>query len=125
MRRRGTLPTCSRGTGPTRKRATPAPWVGTTYPLPPRPTFLLLRSGAAYLAVPPLPVPSVRPRPRRPPRRRNRRLAPSRSQRRRSAMDILGWLGWALVGVLGLLWTLIGWLWAIVWFLISGWVSTL
>jgi hypothetical protein len=33
-------------------------------------------------------------------------------------MDIIGWLGWALFGALGVLWSL-------VWFLISGWVSTL
>lgn len=33
-------------------------------------------------------------------------------------MDILAWLWWALVAVLGLLWSL-------VWFLISGWISTL
>jgi hypothetical protein len=33
-------------------------------------------------------------------------------------MDILAWVLWALVSLLGLLWT-------VVWFLISGWVSTL
>jgi hypothetical protein len=33
-------------------------------------------------------------------------------------MDILIWIGWALLKVLGLIWS-------IVWFLISGWVSTL
>lgn len=33
-------------------------------------------------------------------------------------MEILAWLGWAVVAVLGILWSL-------VWFLISGWVSTL
>jgi hypothetical protein len=33
-------------------------------------------------------------------------------------MEIVAWLGWALVAVLGALWT-------VVWFLISGWVSTL
>jgi hypothetical protein len=33
-------------------------------------------------------------------------------------MDIVAWLGWAVVTVLGVLWSL-------VWFLISGWVSTL
>jgi hypothetical protein len=33
-------------------------------------------------------------------------------------MDILAWLGWALVAALGVLWSL-------VWFLIAGWVSTL
>jgi hypothetical protein len=33
-------------------------------------------------------------------------------------MDIIAWLGWAVVAVLGVLWS-------IVWFLISGWVSTL
>jgi hypothetical protein len=33
-------------------------------------------------------------------------------------MDIVVWLGWAVLGVLGLLWSL-------VWFLISGWISTL
>lgn len=33
-------------------------------------------------------------------------------------MDILGWLWWAIISVLSLLWSLI-------WFLISGWVSTL
>jgi hypothetical protein len=40
-------------------------------------------------------------------------------------MDILGWLGWALLSILGLLWWLVGFLWVVVWFLISGWVSTL
>jgi hypothetical protein len=34
------------------------------------------------------------------------------------AMDIVGWLAWAVLGLLGVLWT-------IVWFLISGWVATL
>ena len=33
-------------------------------------------------------------------------------------MEIVAWLGWALIAVLGFLWSL-------VWFLISGWVSTL
>lgn len=33
-------------------------------------------------------------------------------------MDIVAWLGWALLTVLGVLWSL-------VWFLIAGWVSTL
>ena len=33
-------------------------------------------------------------------------------------MEILAWLAWAVVAVLGFLWSL-------VWFLISGWVSTL
>jgi hypothetical protein len=33
-------------------------------------------------------------------------------------MDIVSWLGWALLTVLGALWSL-------VWFLIAGWVSTL
>ena len=33
-------------------------------------------------------------------------------------MEIVAWLGWAVVAVLGILWSL-------VWFLISGWVSTL
>jgi hypothetical protein len=33
-------------------------------------------------------------------------------------MDIIAWLGWALLAILGALWS-------IVWFLISGWVSTL
>ena len=33
-------------------------------------------------------------------------------------MEILAWLGWAVVAVLGFLWSL-------VWFLVSGWVSTL
>lgn len=33
-------------------------------------------------------------------------------------MEIVAWLGWAVVVVLGVLWSL-------VWFLISGWVSTL
>ena len=33
-------------------------------------------------------------------------------------MDIVAWLGWAVVTILGVLWSL-------VWFLISGWVSTL
>jgi hypothetical protein len=33
-------------------------------------------------------------------------------------MDILSWLGWALLGALGLLWS-------IAWFLVSGWVATL
>ena len=33
-------------------------------------------------------------------------------------MDIVAWLGWAVVAVLGVVWSL-------VWFLISGWVSTL
>lgn len=40
-------------------------------------------------------------------------------------MDIFGWLGWALLSILGLLWWLLGLLWVVVWFLISGWVSTL
>ncbi len=40
-------------------------------------------------------------------------------------MDILGWLAWMLMGLLGLLWTVLGIAWTIVWFLISGWVSTL
>jgi hypothetical protein len=33
-------------------------------------------------------------------------------------MDIIAWLGWAVVTVLGVLWS-------IVWFLISGWVFTM
>lgn len=33
-------------------------------------------------------------------------------------MEIIAWLGWAVITVLGVLWSL-------VWFLISGWVSTL
>jgi hypothetical protein len=33
-------------------------------------------------------------------------------------MDVVAWLGWAVVAILGVLWSL-------VWFLISGWVSTL
>jgi len=33
-------------------------------------------------------------------------------------MEILAWLGWAIVAALGVLWSL-------VWFLVSGWVSTL
>lgn len=33
-------------------------------------------------------------------------------------MEILAWLGWAVVAVLGVLWSLM-------WFLVSGWVSTL
>jgi hypothetical protein len=33
-------------------------------------------------------------------------------------MEILAWLGWAVATVLGVLWSLM-------WFLISGWVSTL
>ena len=33
-------------------------------------------------------------------------------------MDIVAWLGWAILAILGALWS-------IVWFLISGWVSTL
>jgi hypothetical protein len=33
-------------------------------------------------------------------------------------MDVLSWLAWALIAVLTFLWSLI-------WFLISGWVSTL
>jgi hypothetical protein len=33
-------------------------------------------------------------------------------------MDVVAWLGWAVTAVLGVLWSL-------VWFLISGWVSTL
>lgn len=33
-------------------------------------------------------------------------------------MDIIGWIGWALLSTLGVLWTVIG-------FLISGWVSSL
>jgi hypothetical protein len=33
-------------------------------------------------------------------------------------MEIVAWLGWAVVAVLGVLWSL-------VWLLISGWVSTL
>jgi hypothetical protein len=40
-------------------------------------------------------------------------------------MDILAWLWWAILGILGLLWWLAGMVWAVVWFLISGWVSTL
>jgi hypothetical protein len=36
----------------------------------------------------------------------------------RVAMEILSWLWWLIVSVLGLAWT-------VVWFLISGWVSTL
>lgn len=40
-------------------------------------------------------------------------------------MDILGWLWWALVSILGLGWWLAGLMWTVVWFLISGWVSTL
>src|ERR1700674_5485389 len=33
-------------------------------------------------------------------------------------MEIVAWLGWAVVAVLGVLWSLL-------WFLISGWISTL
>jgi hypothetical protein len=33
-------------------------------------------------------------------------------------MEIVGWLVWALLSLLGMLWT-------VVWFLISGWVATL
>ena len=33
-------------------------------------------------------------------------------------MDVLSWLVWALLTVLGFLWT-------VIWFLLSGWVSTL
>jgi hypothetical protein len=33
-------------------------------------------------------------------------------------MEILAWVLWALLGLLGFLWT-------VVWFLLSGWVSTL
>jgi hypothetical protein len=33
-------------------------------------------------------------------------------------MDVVAWLGWMLLAVLGVLWS-------IIWFLISGWVSTL
>jgi hypothetical protein len=33
-------------------------------------------------------------------------------------MDVLAWLWWAIAGSLGLVW-------ALIWFLISGWVSTL
>ena len=33
-------------------------------------------------------------------------------------MDVVVWIGWALVALLGVLWSL-------VWFLVSGWVSTL
>jgi hypothetical protein len=33
-------------------------------------------------------------------------------------MDVVAWLGWALLAFLGVLWSL-------TWFLISGWVSTL
>jgi hypothetical protein len=33
-------------------------------------------------------------------------------------MDVLAWLWWSIVTSLGLLW-------ALIWFLISGWVSTL
>ena len=33
-------------------------------------------------------------------------------------MEIVAWLGWAVLAVLGVLWSL-------VWFLISGWISTL
>lgn len=40
-------------------------------------------------------------------------------------MDIVNWLWWALLGLLGLLWSLLGLVWTVVWFLISGWVSTL
>jgi hypothetical protein len=47
--------------------------------------------------------------------RRNR--AP-REIRKAVHMDIVAWLGWALLTVLGVLWS-------IIWFLISGWVSTL
>jgi len=35
-----------------------------------------------------------------------------------STMDIVSWLGWALLTVLGVLWS-------VVWFLVAGWVSTL
>jgi hypothetical protein len=40
-------------------------------------------------------------------------------------MDIVNWLVWALLGFLGLLWSLLGLVWMVVWFLVSGWVSTL
>ena len=33
-------------------------------------------------------------------------------------MDVIAWLAWMLLAILGVLWT-------IIWFLISGWVSTL
>ena len=33
-------------------------------------------------------------------------------------MEILGWIGWALVKI-------VGFVWAIVWFLLGGWVATL
>jgi hypothetical protein len=33
-------------------------------------------------------------------------------------MDIIAWIGWALLALLGVAWS-------VVWFLISGWVSTL
>jgi len=33
-------------------------------------------------------------------------------------MEVVAWLGWAVVAILGFLWSL-------VWFLNSGWVSTL
>ena len=33
-------------------------------------------------------------------------------------MEIVAWLGWAVLAVLGVLWS-------ILWFLISGWISTL
>jgi hypothetical protein len=35
-----------------------------------------------------------------------------------ATMDIIGWIGWALLSTLGVLWT-------VIWFLISGWVSSL
>ena len=33
-------------------------------------------------------------------------------------MDIVAWLAWALVAIIGVLWS-------VVWFLVAGWVSTL
>jgi hypothetical protein len=42
----------------------------------------------------------------------------SSAQERQRSMDIVAWLWWALLTILGALWS-------IVWFLISGWVSTL
>jgi len=48
------------------------------------------------------------------------RKAPGRdeSRKRQRVMDIVAWLGWAILAILGAFWS-------IVWFLISGWVSTL
>jgi len=44
--------------------------------------------------------------------------APAPTKETVGDMEILAWVLWALLGLLGFLWT-------VVWFLISGWVSTL